>query len=736
MGANTPDFSGWATKAGLQCSDGRTITKDAFKEQDGTRVPLVWQHGHNEIANILGHAILTNKDDGVWCDAYFNSTDMGKIGQAAVQHGDVTALSIYANKLVEKSKSVLHGVIREVSLVLAGANPGALIDPLTIKHDDGSYTELEDAALIYTGDKIIVHSALEADEPKEGDEEQVEDVQHADEDVTEESVTDVLNTYNEKQRNVLYYLISEAAKPSVAKHSDDEEDAPTGEEINEVVHSMDERQQKVLTLLVGAAMQHDDTDAATAADDTTGADASGDTADDTAAHSGTEEGTTMTKNVFEDNDGLQHAAGARSGTKLSKDEQKKILHGAFRYGGIKLSEAVENFVNDSDTLQHGVEAIETLFPDAKNVTNTPEWLTRRTEWVGRVIQGTKHVPYSRISSSTANLTLDEARAKGYVKGNFKKEQFFKIAKRKTGPTTIYKKQKVDRDDVLDITDFDLVVWIKGEMKFMLEEEVARAVLLGDGRSADDDDKVDEESIRPIATDEELFVTRVYVDDSVSDYKPANTIKLLVKNRRHYRGTGNPTLFTSETFLSEALLVEDGFGRRLYNQPSDVAAALRVSDIVTSEILDEPVTDIVAIMVNLQDYVIGSDKGGEVNLFDDFDIDYNKLTYLIETRMSGALVKAKSALVVFRSKPDAQLVDPVAPTYDRDDNTVTVAATPGITYRNKATNAVLTAGSPVTLAEGETLVVVAEEQDGYYLESSANDQFSYAYDRGRIAGSIY
>jgi hypothetical protein len=747
MGADTPDFSGWATKANLKCSDGRTITKDAFKHADQpTRVPLVWQHGHGEISNILGYAELEHRDEGVWCNAYFNDSEMGKIGKMAVQHGDVTSLSIYANKLVEKSKSVLHGIIREVSLVLAGANPGAFIDPATIKHDDGSYTEISDAAEIYTGEPIILHG--DVDDTTAANtvekEENVADVQHADATDTAdkgdkgETVKDIFETMSDKQKDIVYYLLAQAAsgaKPAAAAHSA-VEDGPTGDEINEIVHSMDEKQQDVLKLLVGAAMSHaenstDPDDAAAAAADT----------DNTAAHSATEEGTTTMRVFEQNNDSVQHAAGttigrASSGTKLSKADQLALIQKSLRHGGVEsLKEFVQDYIEDG-ALAHGIDSIETLFPDAKNVTTTPDWLTRRTEWVARVMTGTRHVPFSRISSQTADLTLDEARAKGYVKGNFKKEQFFKIAKRKTGPTTIYKKQKLERDDVIDITDFDVIVWIKGEMRLMLEAEVARAILLGDGRAVDDEDKVNEESIRPIATDAELFVTRVYVDDQKANYSPEEALELLILNRRHYRGSGNPVFFTSETFLAQMLLVKDGVNRRIYNTPADVAAALRVSDIITVDLLDEPTTDVVGIMVNLNDYTVGADRGGDVTLFDDFDINFNALLYLIETRLSGALVKAKSAIVVLRTLPNQVLVDPQAPAYDKAANTVTVKTTAGVTYRNKATNAVLTTGSPVTLAEGDELVVVAEPTSGNYFESSANDQYSFAYGRGRVAGSLY
>lgn len=792
-----PDFSGWATKANLKCSDGRTITSDAFKDQDKTRVPLVWNHGHSDPDNILGYAILEHRAQGVYCEGYFNNSEKAQNAKIAVEHGDINAMSIFANKLVEKTKTVLHGVIREVSLVIAGANPGALIENISIAHSDGAYEEDLEAAVIYTGLDLIHGESDEEkeEEPVKGGDKAVEpsepqplesqsataeppetedpadDVAHAatktptktaakastadatnsgpktpaDSSDDSETVQDVFDTMTPKQQNVVYYLLAQAlgeGKSDAAKHSDEEDvETFTKEEVNEVFHSMTEKQQNTSYYMVAQALEHkeqeDSTDAAAAADDPEVAHAADETADEVAAHSDSEKGNTMTHNVF-DKDSASGEGRAPSGTSLTHSQQAEIFKTARRHGGTSsLKETLEDYISDhGDALAHGIDSIELLFPDAKNVTNTPNWLSRRTEWVAKVLDGTRHVPFSRIKSQDANLTMDEARAKGYIKGNLKREEFFGLTQRVTTPQTIYKKQKLDRDDILDITDFDVVVWLKGEMRLMLDEEVARAILLGDGRDVADIDKINESHIRPIATDADYYNTKVYANIDDANSTMEEVMDVLTLNRRHYRGSGNPTFFTSETFLAKCLMVKDGVGRRVYNTPADVAANLRVSEIVTCEILDQPDTNVIGVLVNLADYTVGADKGGEVNLFDDFDIDYNQEKYLIEVRLSGALVKAKSAITVLKVASNQVLVDPVAPTYNATNHTVTVATTTGVVYKNKATNATLTNSSPVTLAVGDELVVVASPASGYYLASSANDEFNYTYEKGRVAASLY
>lgn len=702
------DFSGYATKANLKCSDGRTIAPDAFKHQDKLTVPLVWAHTHNQPENVLGHAVLENREDGVYCKAYFNDTEKGRSSKILVQHGDITQLSIYANRLVERSKTVIHGMIREVSLVLAGANPGAQIDFVNFAHSDGSIEVLEDEAVIYTG-LSLEHgeeddNSEENSEDENSEEENDEEVSHADE---ERSVQDVLDTFNEEQKNVVYYMLGKALKGNSAEHSDnsDENLEHSSEDVKNVYEAFSDEQRDVVHFMIGEALSHAQTEAANADD---------------------QEGNQMKHNVFENGAGES----AEKAT-LSHDDVAKIFKSAQRGGTLK--QAFEAYVENSDTLQHGIQNIDVLFPDAKSVTNTPDWVKRRTEWVSEVLGSTKHTPFSRIKSMTANLTFAEARAKGYIKGTFKEEEFFPVARRVTTPQTIYKKQQLDRDDILDITDFDVVAWLKGEMRIMLDEEIARAVLIGDGRSAGDNDKIKEENIRPIATDNDLYVTKVNVNLGDAQSSVEEVIDAIILNRRFYRGSGNPTFFCGEVLLSQFLSLKDSLGRRLYQSTNDLLPLLRCSKIVTVEVMDEPTSPVLAIMVNLSDYTIGTDKGGDVTLFDDFDIDYNQNKYLIETRISGALVKAKSALVVVKTLAAAVKVVPVAPAWNNGTKQVTVSASPtGITYKNKATGATLVNGTPITLAAGQELVVIAvPTSSSYYLDNDAADEFRFTYADGQL-----
>lgn len=704
-----PDFTGYATKANLKCSDGRTIMPDAFKHQDQETVPLVWQHARNEPSNVLGHAVLENRSDGVYCRAYFNDSDLGKSAKKLVSHGDIKSLSIYANQLVEKSKNVVHGMIREVSLVLAGANPGALIDYVNVVHADGSVQELDTDAVITTGLSFEHWVGEDQDDEEENPEEKEEavsenNIEHA----GEETVKDIFDSMSDKQKEVVYFMIGQALKGdgSSAQHED--------VDIQEVFHSLNDDQKNVVYFMIGEALE-------------TAKDNAKDNANDSVAHEDNQEGTIMKHNVFESDNEKRIDVGST----LTHSQTLDIFKAAKRKGSLK--DAVEDFA--ADTLEHGIEDIDVLFPDAKAVTSTPDFLKRRTEWVNGVLTETRHTPFSRIKSMLADLTLEAARAKGYVKGNLKKEEFFRVSKRVTTPQTIYKKQKLDRDDILDITDFDVVAWLKGEMRLMLDEEIARAVLIGDGRSADDEDKIQEEHIRPIATDHDLYVTRLYVNLDDDKSSAEELIDALTLNRRHYRGSGNPTFYTSETMLAKLLLIKDTLGRRIYQTTADLQAALRVSKIVTAEILDEEANDVVGIMVNLADYTIGADRGGDVTLFEDFDIDYNQEKYLIETRLSGALTRAKSALVVLRTKGTDVLVDPVAPSWNGTNHTVTVANTTGIVYKNKETNQTLTSGSPVTLAPGDELTVIAVPSSGYYLASNVNDEFKFDYYRGRVGDAF-
>jgi hypothetical protein len=568
---NKYDFSGYATKNGLKCSDGRTILKDAFKHQDAQVVPLVWQHLHNEPSNVLGHAILENRSDGVYTYGKFNDTEAGKNAKELVVHGDIKFLSIYANELKQKGKDVLHGMIREVSLVLAGANPGALIDNVNIVHGDGTSTEVDDEAVIYTGLELTHGGEFKPDEKDNSDKNALEH----DKDKT---VQDVFNTLNEEQKNVVYALIAHA----IAE----------GEEY--VEHS----------------------------------------------NFSNKGGSTVKKNVFDKEDKQEDKK------TLSHSQIQAIFADAQKCGSFK-----EAFLAHVAT--YGIENIDYLFPDAKTVTPSPELIKRDTEWVAGVISGTKHTPFSRIKSLAADLTADAARAKGYVKGSLKKEEVISLLKRITTPTTVYKKQKLDRDDIIDITDLDVVAWLKAEMRLMLDEELARAILVGDGRDAEDDDKINETNIRPIYTDDDLYAHHVILE---SDLDAEEIIDAILLARKNYKGSGSPALYTDTDTLMDMLLVKDTLGHRIYKTTTELAAALSVSKIIEVPVMedltrtitiDEEETTVAlkGIIVNLSDYVMGADKGGAISMFDDFDIDYNQYKYLIETRCSGALIRPKSALVI-------------------------------------------------------------------------------------------
>ena len=556
------DFSGWATKANLKCSDGRTIMKDAFKDNDGKSVPLVWNHQHNDPTNVLGHALLQNRDEGVYAYCTFNDSEAGKTGKLLVQHGDVCALSIWANQLKQNLNNVVHGNIREVSLVLAGANPGAFIDSI-IMHGE----ESDEDAIIYTGEDIVLSHSNESEDKK------MDETNKNVETNKEETVADVFNTLSEKQKNVVYAIIGQALEEG--EESDNEE---------------------------------------------------------------SEGGNEMKHNVFDQTEEKKNDV-------LSHDAMNAIISDGKRFGSLK-----ESFLAHAD--EYGIKQIDYLFPEAESLNNPPEFIKRETDWVSKVMNGVHRTPFSRIKSSFADITADEARAKGYIKGNLKKEEVFTLLKRSTTPTTIYKKQKLDRDDIIDITDFDVVAWLKSEMRMMLNEEIARAILIGDGRLSSSDDKINEQNIRPIASDAELYSVRVPVHVAASattDDKAKAMIRAAVKARKEYKGSGNPTFFTTEDWLTDALLLEDTMGHRLYKNESDVAAAMRVSNIVTVPVMEGVKGpnggDLIGIIVNLNDYNVGADKGGAINMFDDFDIDYNQQKYLIETRCSGALTKPYSALVL-------------------------------------------------------------------------------------------
>jgi hypothetical protein len=663
-----PDFSGYATKAGLKCSDGRTITPDAFKHMDGKQVPLVWQHDHSDPEKILGHVILRHVTDGMRSDAFFNDSAAGKAAKALVLHGDVKFLSIYANQLKEAGKNVIHGMIREVSLVLAGANPGALIDQVRVAHgaDPEDVETLEDEAIIHTGLEI------ELPGKKDG---QTDEVEHAD----GPTLQDVYDTLSDDQKTLVHEMVAAALE---AQQAED------------------------------AAAQHADGDQSTGE------------GDKSLEH---KEGTEVNRNVFD-----QSAGGTATKPVISHADVQAIFENGKKLGSFK--EAINAyFLEHSDLLQHGVDNIDLLFPDAKMVMDTPEWDKRRTEWVSVVMNGTHKTPFSRIKTMTANLTLAAARAKGYVKGALKKEEFFGLTKRTTGPTTVYKKQSLDRDDILDITDFDIVAWLWGEIRLMLEEEVARAILLSDGRDVDDEDKIADPAggssgngIRSILNDHDYYAQTLYVNlGSTPDY--LLFIDEVIASRRFYKGTGLPTMFTTEVHIAKMLTLRSGLtGMRMYRDLNELASELRVSSIVPVEPMEE-YPDVIAILVNLADYNVGTDKGGEISRFDDFDIDYNKFKYLMETRLSGALTKVKSALIYRSVASTDVLVVPNEPTFVSSTGVVTIVATTGVVYKNKNTGATLSTGAQSAIASGASITVVATPASGYYLADNISDEWTFTRD---------
>lgn len=566
------DFSGWATRNDLECSDGRTIRKDAFKDCDGVTVPIFWNHQHNDINDVIGHGLLENRDEGVYIYGAFNDTENGINAKKAVEHGDIRSLSILANQLRQVGGNVIHGIIREVSLVPAGANPGAFIDTV-MAHGE----EVGDALIMGYDENIVIYHADELDETNsEPDKSESDD---------DESVEDVLNTFNEKQTLVLNYLVGKAiedsSKNDTAEHSDNLE----GE---------DDMKFNVF--------------------------------DRTKTESVNKRGV------------LMHSA---DGSEVSISEEKQIIADMKRYGSLK-----------DATLQHGIDDVEYLFPDARTITPTPGTIQRNMDWVNDVMGSVHHTPFSRIKSIFADLTEDDARAKGYLKGTMKKEEYFGLIKRTTTPTTVYKKQKMDRDDIIDITDFDVVAWLKTEMRMMLNEELARAYLIGDGRPAGSDDKINEGNIRPVAFDEDLYTIHVDVNvqaAATDDDKAKAFIRTAIKSRKNYKGSGNPTLYTTEDMLTDMLLLEDGIGHPLYADEAALARKLRVNKIVTVPVMENTTgkggNPLVGVIVNMNDYTVGADRGGAINMFDDFDIDYNQQKYLIETRCSGALTVPYSAIAL-------------------------------------------------------------------------------------------
>lgn len=605
------DFCGWASKNDLLCSDGRTIRRGAFASDDGKKVPMVYQHQHTSIDNVLGHAILENRDEGMYAYCYLNESDTGKMAKELVRHGDICAMSIYANKLKQIGNDVVHGEIKEVSLVLAAANPGAAIESVVLEHSDGS---TEEEAIIYSGEDTQYKILSHAETPTQTS--------------SDKTVNDILNGMSEAKKNVLYYMLAKVSETDEEAEDDDviedsdirHADVSGGRTIQDIFDTFTSDEKKVAFYLIGKAIEES---------------GSMEQSDIPNIDDESEENETMKHNVFENNQVDNDE------TVLSHAEIEEIFRDTKQYGTLKNS-----------ALAHGVTNIEYLFPDAKTVTPTPELIKRNDDWVSKVMGSVHRTPFSRIKSTAANLTEEDARAKGYMKGKLKKDEVFSLLKRTTEPTTIYKKQKLDRDDVVDITDFDVVAWIKSEMRMMLNEEIARAILIGDGRLTSSDDKIPEDHIRPVAFDSELYTVPVEVTvaaQATDDDKAKAIIRSIIKGRKEYKGSGNPVMYTTEDTLTDMLLMEDKMGRVVYDSVTKLATALRVSEIVTVPVMeglkDSENNAVIAVIVNLADYNVGADRGGEVNMFDDFDIDYNAMKYLIETRCSGALTKPYSALAV-------------------------------------------------------------------------------------------
>ena len=612
------DFSGWATRPNLRCSDGRVIMKDAFKDDNGRKVPLVYNHIHDSMSQVLGHAILEEKDGGIYAYAFLNNSKSGNEAREAVKHGDITSFSIYANQLRESGKNVIHGMIRELSIVLAGANPGAVIEDV-LAHSD----EFDGEALIdigYDNAEILSHAA--DDEKKEEEKESM----------------------------------AETKETKETKEPEEKETKSEEKTIGEVINTLTDEQKKAVAIVIGQAI----------------ADAKGDKDEDDedekkVAHSDISDDLyerndyAMKHNIFEgQNDDRAY---------VSREDQAALLQHAFE-ARTTLKQAVLNEMRDGGVLAHaitdhngnsityGVANIDYLFPDARSLNNPPDLISNNQDWVNKVINGTHHTPFSRVKSLFADITGADARARGYVKGNQKVNEVIEALKRETTPQTIYKKQKLDRDDIIDITDFDVVAWLKAEMQLMLKAEIARAILIGDGREAGND-KIKEANVRPIYNDNDVYTVKVPVSvaNTATDADVAAAlIDAMILSRKDYKGSGNPTFFVSEDYLGQMLILKDGMGRRIYETEASLAAALRVKEIVPVDVMENQTIAIptgvgtatadkpfIGLIVNLQDYNVGADKGGATSFFDDFDIDYNQYAYLYETRMSGALIKPKSAM---------------------------------------------------------------------------------------------
>lgn len=658
------DFSGWATRNDIRCSDGRTIRHGAFQHQDKMRVPLVWQHQHNDPHNILGYAILEHRDEGVYAYGFFNDTPNGQQAKALVHNKNITSLSIFANNLTQSRGNVTHGDIKEVSLVLAGANPGAFIENINLMHGDDA---VDGEAIIFTGLEFtdnIKHADNLVDEQEDSGEDMTKTMAHA-----EKTVQDVYESFSDEQKDVVHYLIGEA----LAEGEGESGDAAHGD-INELIEDVS-----------AGIIKHmkEDTDL-------------------------------MSRNLFAQTD--ETIAHAATRPRLTIEQVQTLLKDGDKLGSLK-----ESFLAHAD--EYGITNIDLLFPDAKALGREPELLARQTEWVPKVLGATKHSPFAKVKTIVADLTAAEARAKGYVKGNMKTEEVISLLRRTTGPTTVYKKQKLDRDDILDITDFDVVAWLKWEIRFMLNEELGRAILVGDGRSVGNPDKikdpvgaVDGTGIRSIVNDHDMYAHKVQVATNTDNKQ---LIHEITKSRRHYRGSGSPSFYTTDAVITDLLLLEDKMGRRLYGTEAELASALRVKELVAVEVLEET-PDLVGIIVNLADYTIGANKGGELTFFQDFDIDFNQEKYLLETRVSGGLTKPKSAIVI-RRNTGTEVTALTAPSFDGGTNTLTIPTVTGVDYY---VNDVLTAAGPTVITED--VEVRAEAESGYFIPNGTTATWWFNY----------
>lgn len=678
-----PDFGGYATKFGVKCSDGRTITAEAFKHMDGKQIPLLWSHQHSTPENVLGHALLEWRPDGMYAKSFLNDTSAALASKKLVLHKDIEAMSIYANRLVERNMQVLHGELIEVSLVHKGANPGAKIDFVQIQHGFGDTATLEtlsDEAVIYTNEKIELQHAATATK----------------------TFQDVYDSLDADQRELVNVMVAKALADNTAQHSDDDKHVADGDDgkQDEKKKSDENESQGTETEDKDSAVEHSDKD-----------------------------GNMATRNVFENNKQV-----VVQGELIHNDEGKILSHSDLRtiaenvFADLKKGGMFREAVL-AHAGEFGITNIEVLFPDAQLIDNKPEWLTREMAWVNRVIGGTNKLPFSKVRSMHADLTQDEARAKGYIKGTQKKEQFFAVTTRTTEPTTIYKKQRLNRDDITDITGFDVVAWIWQEMRFMLLEEIARAILIGDGREIDDPDKISETNIRPIAYDDTFYTDVVTVAANVNGQ---DLIDAVLRQRQYYKGSA-PTAFMTTSILMDLLLVRNSIGERIYKTVADVAAALLVQDIVEVPVMENAMRDgaeVQMVLVNLRDYSVGSTRGGEITPFDQFDIDYNQYKYLIEGRMSGALSKAKTAQVVIRGTGTLIVTTNVVPTFNNSTGVITIPTVTGVTYKVQvagplgAVDTTLSAGAQTALTTGQSQSIKAVASTGYYFPHNYDQDWTF------------